>query len=501
MSKLQNLIEKSISVISPKWAVARREEQIKLNYYDSNHKGASRTGSLADWMTPSGDSDVIDTPDLETLRDRCADLNRNSDIAKGAIDTILASTVGVGLKVQSSIDNEFLGISQDEAILYQKKIERIFNNVANSKNSSSTRMSIFGESQDTAFREMLVGGDCFALFPQKNRKNYPYKTCIKLINASKCITPSGSNIGSKIVSGVEMDKGELVAYHFKKANSDLDLNQWETLRIPAFDKNGNKQVHHLLHVSSPNQRRGLPLFSAAIESFKLIIEYTTAELVSAVVSGKFTGFVKTSLADNILRTADDQEADGSPIVKIGNGTMINLERGEDVDFANPGRPNTAYGEFVKQIYRGIGASIGVPYEILMKHFESSYTSARASFLEVWRIYKIYRWRLAVNFCQPFYEAVITEAVLSGELELKGFLTDWNMRQAWLKTVWNGTGMGQINEKIETVAAQLRVANGFSTIKREAIEINGTDADANIKKAKSENEAMIKSGLKKEEKVA
>jgi len=61
---------------------------------------------------------------------------------------------------------------------------------------------------------------------------------------------------------------------------------------------------------------------------------------------------------------------------------------------------------------------------------------------------------------------------------------------YLGATWSGPSAGQINEKVETEAAEKRVENGFSTAEIESANINGTDYATNMRRRKRENQMMI-----------
>lgn len=103
--------------------------------------------------------------------------------------------------------------------------------------------------------------------------------------------------------------------------------------------------------------------------------------------------------------------------------MIGLAPGEKVSSVDPGRPNAAFDPFVMAILRQIGVALEIPFELLVKHFTASYSAARAALLEAWKFFYTQRKWLADNFCQPVYEAWLTEAVLSGRVSAPGFFDD------------------------------------------------------------------------------
>lgn len=173
-----------------------------------------------------------------------------------------------------------------------------------------------------------------------------------------------------------------------------------------------------------------------------------------------------------------------------------MKEGESIETANPGRPNQAFEPFVQAIVKQVGAALQVPYELLIKHFSSSYSASRAALLEAWKAFKTRRAWFADNFCQPIYEEWLHEAVLTGAVNAPGFLEDEEIRTAYCQAAWNGPQPGQLDPVKETQAAVARVEAGFSTRTKEAAEMTGTDFEQNAMIAKRENALILESGLKR-----
>jgi capsid protein len=93
--------------------------------------------------------------------------------------------------------------------------------------------------------------------------------------------------------------------------------------------------------------------------------------------------------------------------------------------------------FVMAIYRQVGVQLELPFEILIKHFQSSYSASRGAILEAWKFFRGRRTWLDTHFCTPVYEAVISEAVARGWLEAPGFFDDPFLRQAYLGVTLDG----------------------------------------------------------------
>ncbi len=482
-----SILDRLIYFISPSAGVKRLQSKLALSYYTNSYEGAStQKKSLKNWFGTLKSADRDDIPSLNILRSRSRDLYRNDPLVTGAIETNIDSVVGAGLRVQAQIDYEYLGLSEDEAIEWEKRAERLFGFWARSVNASADRQKNFYELQQVALASALLSGDVFAILPGIKRNFWDFETAVSLIEADRVCNENNMPDSDDLAGGICINRwGEPIEYHVLKVHPGGYGFSQEWIKIPAWGKSGRRNVIHLFRQVRPGQRRGVPYLAPVIKHLKLLGDYTEAELTAALINGLFTVFLKSA------ESAFDEDNE----LKLGPGAIIGLAGDESIEVADPKRPNSAYDAFVRGIIEQIGVGLNIPYEILMKHFTSSYTAARASFLEAWRAFKTRRAWFVNGFCQPIYEMVITEAVLKGYLDAPGFLEDPLVRAAYLKSTWYGPTPGQINEKVETSAAAQRVQEGFSTREKEAAEMNGTDFFENVRKAKRENKALVASGLK------
>ncbi|GHV19069.1 hypothetical protein FACS18949_06590 [Clostridia bacterium] len=124
-----------------------------------------------------------------------------------------------------------------------------------------------------------------------------------------------------------------------------------------------------------------------------------------------------------------------------------------------------------------------------RNFTSSYSASRGALLEAWKMFKMYRSWLAMDFCQPIYEEWLSEAVSKGRIPAPGFFASPLIRRAYCGAEWNGPAQGQLDPKKEVEAAELRVRSGLSTRSREAMELNGSDFNNNIRQLRQEKKMM------------
>lgn len=499
-----NVVDKIIEFVNPKAGlnrtIARKQTEILNSGY--SHHGASRNkNSLKGWNSYSSTARNDINDNIDDLRERSRDLYMGAPIGTAAIKTMRTNVVGAGLTLKPNIDYKFLGMTKEEAEQWQDAVKREFGYYADSVNCDIMRLNNFYELQQLAFLSQMMNGDVFVLLPVRKNKFFIYDLRIQLIEADMVTTPNQHITNPNISAGVEVVDNEVVAYYIRNCMEDYTYDTSYT-RVEAFGGNsGRKNILHLMNAERVGQTRGVPLLAPVIESLKQLERYTHAELVAAVVGGMFTVFVKqTSSADPIGEAGyDDYDDDEDVNYNMGNGTIVNLGKDEDIEIADPKRPNANFDGFVRSIVKQIGASLEIPYELLMKSFESSYSASRASLLEAWKMFRMHRTWMANDFCQPIYEEWLSEAVAKGRIHAPAFFEDPMVRQAYCKAEWYGASQGQIDPLKEVKASEYRINLGVSTREREAMELTGTEFSSNIEQLKKEDMLMSELGGGKENK--
>jgi lambda family phage portal protein len=470
---------------TPPAAADRRKAYTKAI---SGWLGASRTHpSLAGYTPRNADAREDLSLDLPTMRSRSRDLARNSPIAGGAINAYVSNVVGTGLTMQAAIDGDHLGLSDSAASAWQHATEREFRVWAESRHADITRQQNFYQLQSLAFRSALESGDVFALLPRVRRPGAIYATCVQIIEADRICNPNQTADSRSIISGIEIDQyGAPIRYHIADRHPHSYRNGnpvWAA--VEAYDRDGNPRVIHLMDRRRPGQVRGVPILASVIEPLKQLSRYTEAELQAAVISGAFSVFIR--MDPEAFDSLFDDDTKGSFLGRakgwdgsLGNSSMsgpgkaINLLPGESVEASNPGRPNSDFDPFVQAILRQIGTQLELPFEVLIKHFTSSYSAARAALLDAWRVFRGRREWLAQTFCQPIYEAWLAEAITLGRVKAPGFFDDPSIRAAWCATQWVGDGPGSIDPLKEVGAARERIELGISTLAAESVLHDGID---------------------------
>lgn len=500
--------------------------EVNRKVYDRGYSdaGASHTKrSMKGFKASSGSAKEDIDENNYTLRQRARMLFMASPIASGAIGTMRTHVIGVGMKLNPSVDADVIGISDDEAQELNRKIKREFALWADRKNTcDALQLANFYQLQQLAFSSWLLSGDVFVLKKQTNPTIFsPYGLRLQIVEADRCCTPNVTahdymnwtqaklDNGNWCYDGIEVNSdGAVVAYHFCNQypdSFDISKGPKKWTRVKAFgQKSGLANVIHLTVQERPEQYRGVTFLAHVIEPLLQIRRYTEAEIQAAIIESFFTVFIKTEEdpAENPLNETGTSYEGGPPYddefqndteYEMGPGNVNVLKPGESVEFGDPKRPQSNYDAFVYSVCRQIGASLGVPVDILMQKFDASYSASRAALLEAWETYKMYRSWFIDGFCRVVYEWWMTEAVSSGRISAPGFFLNPITRDAYLKASWVGPAQGQLDPVKELEAQKMQIDNGFTTYEDAAIQVNGSDWYDNMKKLSREKEMMSGSG--------
>lgn len=489
----------------------------KLQLKGYSESGASHTRKALRSYNPASGSAQEDIDfNNQTLRERGRDLFMSAPIATSAIRTITTNAIGTGLQLQPAVDKAILGLTDEEAEAWQKKVKDEFSIWADDKRScDSCGMNTFAKMQNMIMMSQLMSGDCFVLIKSKKPSQLrPYSLRLQVVEADRVRTPSFSIVaqsmtearaenGNLIHDGVEVDKdGLVVAYYFSNRHpGEISLssmeNPFEFVRVKAASqKTGLPNVLHAVMTERPGQYRGVTVLAPVIEELRQLKRFSDAELTAAVIEAFFTAFIKTEAdpMSPVFNETDDPNFETSENdYAMGPGQINIMKPGEDVVFADPKRPSGGFDGFVKAVTTQIGAALGIPQEVLMEQFNSSYSASRAALLEAWKGFRKWRKWFVDDICSPVYEIWMSEAVARGRIEAPGFFTDPLLRKAYLRASWVGPSQGQLDPVKEVTAEILKCSEGFSTHAESTTSLNGGHWDQNIEILKAENRKMGGSG--------
>lgn len=530
-----NLLDRFVSAVAPRAGLNRIYDRARLQALEGSGYITPMSGKRfsRDWHPSENNADQDILPKHSAIRAGSRDLYMNNPIAGAILNRTTTNAVGWGLSVQSRVDRVFLkktlGWKDEKFAEAEYEIERLFSQWGDSPDCDASRHFWFPDQQVLAFFNTLLSGDVFAALPYKRRKfsRSQIDLCVNIIEGDYVSNPHLSADSNRVAGGIEVDgDGEVIRYHFRRPTDRYMLqfgpspaDKWTSL--DAYDsRTGRPQVLHLYHKERPGQRRGVAMLAPLFEEIKQLTRLSKAELDAAIVNSFFTVFVKSgfpeggglgsgyipqltptsvdeSLAQSPNSVVDPNSPEADKVYEMGSGSVVEMDTGEEIQLADPKRPNAQFEPFYVAIVKQLGARTGIPFEVLLLHFAASYSASRGAILEAWKFFRSMRIWLVRYFNTPIYREVITEYVLNGFLDLPGFLEDESYTRAWLGAAWNGISQGQLDPMRETEADCKKIDYTLTTREDVAAKYNEdgvSDWEGILERAAREKISLTDKGL-------
>ena len=372
--------------------------RILASGYSNGGASLTKTAFMGwNWEGADPDSDIVQH--LSILRQRSRQLSMDAPIIAGLYRTLTTNVIGDGLRPEPTPDAEYLGMTAEGVKQFKDQVLRLWESFAeNPTNCDCYRRDNFYELTRLAFRSQLESGDCFITMPLIERRNSQFLRKIQVVEADCVDTPEGQErvqhemLGNDVLGGVEISEwGHVVGYWFytgphKNATYRRSWNT-RTARRPRWifvsaygAETGQPNVLHLMETMRPGQRRGIPLVASTIELALTLDRYMKAEATAAQIQA-FLALIITSQNPDVeagaMREVTDQSATGGDdsLIALGPGIIHHTRPGESVVPVIPTRPSTSFEPFINSVIQQMGPATGMPYEMMVQKFQSSYSAS------------------------------------------------------------------------------------------------------------------------------
>lgn len=448
--------------------------------------------------------------DLPYLRNRSRDLIRNAPLASGARQTVRMGVVGEGLKLYPRVVRGVLERRQGLDVATMERFEQDASELwwawSDSTGCDIERSRKFRALTAQVFTSTWTDGDMLVIRRHAPRRGDILSLKLQLIEGDRLSTPDHLRHDPRIVEGVERDPdGAPIAYYVEDVHPGdrmlrPGVRTWT--RQLAFGPDGARRVLHVRNFSSEDRIgavRGLPSLAPVIVLLKQLSRYSNAELMRNVVASMFTAFIETpmegvagtgGLAPVNPNDPPDQEFE----YKLDTGAVVELEGGKTVSLAAPPGPTATFDPFTQALMRQMGAAINIPFEMLVRHFSSSYSAARAAVNFAYEAFGIMRGWVEDDFVAPVYDWFLYESIHAGLLDAPGYLEDPLVRKAYSNFRLTGPVAPQLDPLKEAVAASERMDSLLSTREEETANVTGGDWGDNLPQLIKERQQIKDGGL-------
>lgn len=396
-----------IAPLSPSWALAReRAAQAFKAHYEAADAGRLRKPRV---IRSSANSEL--QRDGVKLRGLARYQEANFDIAKGALDVLVANIVGAGIqpepqvklkdgKPASELNSELLALFKDWAENPEVTWEMDYYTLQ--------RMVCRSWLRDGEVLTQILAGPVDYL---DHGTVVPYS--LEAIEADYLPFDYTSE-KPRIVQGVELNTwNRPLAYHvYKQHPGDSSAVSGQTKRVPA------GRMIHLKHMLRLHQVRGVSLFASVLNRFDDIKEIDESERVAARVAAAMAGFIKKGTPD--IYTAPEVGADGKPVyrnMELSPGMIFDdLAPGEDVGTITSNRPNNALIPFRDSQLRSAAAGLGPSFSSLARNYNGTYSAQRQELVEGRRHFETLSGYFVRRFAHVVWQGFVQAAIASGKVK-------------------------------------------------------------------------------------
>lgn len=492
-------------------AAGRKHDQ--FSYY----RGAD-TGRIYDWSASRYSADRTLLEDRATLIYRTRERLANDPLLKGAMRKLTENVVGRGTRVESSLDYDRLGISEQQAQDYEALIESewaIWREECDYTGNQARRAS-FEEIQTLQETHGLETGENITIPRYQRRPGYNYRFCLQVLESDRIANPgflkgdqrvgNGSGFaiylenGNTIRDGVEITPaGRIAAIYIANQHPEGiqgAYGQIQYVRVPAVNYLGEANFWMDFVWYRPDATRGEPGFACLISGARQLGDYVGNELTRAEMAALFGVMLKRGygsfdddpeLIDDDYKKGTSEERD-MPQIDLYPGAVRYLEAGDEPVVINPNMPGASFESFTDRLATFLGSPIGLTRELILNTFQGNNFSNTRTSLEACR--RGFRIKQATNFERrvwPAWQRFMDEGVRIGRLPLPGY-DDAERRMLWQYCEYYPESWPYLEPEKDAKAAEKRMAIGVSSLKEEC-GLRGVNWRDNIKQRAKEKKAF------------
>jgi lambda family phage portal protein len=466
-------------------------------------RGGQKKGTLFNWVVNKLNR-WNEAQEREIVSDRAEDLTANHPHATSCIESMSTNIIGTGLNPQAKPRWKRLGISEEQAGIFAESAEWVWGNWC--RRADIGDRLCFQDIQYLAAYSMLMTGEYLILPTMRTYPTWPgdseVRLALQVLSPHRMATPMDLLQNPKIRDGVSLgSNGEPAGYYVatpKTGKMSLYMSSADFTRYPAWI--GHRPgMFHSFHAAAkhPDRVRGVSILAPAMKFFRDLSDYLDFELVGAIVASSFPIFIETSNPYETMAgfPQENPGTDDTRYQEVEPGQVMYGGPHQKPHVLKNDRPGNTFQGFVETVLRAVGASVGMPYEVVAKDFsKTNYSSARAALLEAWRVYQLYRVWMERHLCQPVWRMVMEEAWLRGELALpKGGPDFYEALAEYTHATWIGPPRGHVDPVKEMKANIEGLKNNILTLSDLAAE-QGKDWESQVEQRGRETRKVAEENL-------
>ena len=444
------------------------------------YDGAGTGRLLADWVSMKMHPDDESRYQIDRLRVRARDLERNNPLARNFLRLVSVNVIGPhGVEFDANVkDNS------------GKRNEWVNERIEDAWETFCEHPTLDGKMDMAAMCRLLIKSIARdgEVFVRKWRGDFnAFGFALEPIDPDQVdhlYSRARGRGGNEIRMGVEVDDhGRPIAYWMWNT-PERTFSNYEArkhIRVPA------DEIIHLYDPDRVNQTRGVTWFASVMVAMRMLEGYREAELVASRIAASASMFFEPSAPEG---TPPESGDDGKFTMDIPEaGTANVLPEGYKLAQWHADHPSTAFSAFIKDQIRSIATGLGVSYNGLTSDLESvNYSSMRSGLLverEQWRT--LQRWWIA-QFMAPVYRDWLNSALVVGGVSL-----DSRIATKFYDVRWTARGWPWVDPMKDTEAAVLGIQTGLMS-RTQALAEQGLSYEDMLEDLKDETDTAKIAGV-------
>ncbi|KZK83599.1 Phage portal protein, lambda family [Pseudovibrio sp. Ad13] len=455
---------------------------------------------------------------------RCAGLARdiiqNSGRLKGAVDQVIADTVGSELLLNPKPDLHAAGYDAQETADWCRLVKQRWKRFAWNQAECDMRGKFtLPQLVDCSLRDYITFGEVTGMLDymgSAQRARYGIKAGTKLCLFSPQKLVQDTLEHDRLFQGVYHDEnGRPISYLIEEARN----GQTVKTRYNARDLAGRAQVLHIFDPTCASDVRGISVLASAFRKHIQHEMLEDATLQTAILQTLFAAVLKSELpseeafaaidamqdteagkefkdsfSDYLLSTLD-KSAENS--VHLGSDpTVSHIAPGEDFEIKTAGTPGPHYLPFSGSLGREMARAIGITYGgLTMDYSNATYSSVRMENASIWPVVTRRRERIAAPTYQAVYESWLDEEIGEERIPFKGGYEAYSaLREEASWAQWQGPAKPTADDAKSAKASSTRLENGTSSLAHECSEM-GIDEEELFEQRLSEHRRYLAEGMR------
>lgn len=409
--------ERALSLVSHRLAARSYSGKIAAANLRRSYEGGAKTRLTDGWKSGSTAADTEISAAGAILRDRMRDLVRNNSLAANAVQVLVSSMVGPGIRPRANTGDKAL----------DKQVDELF--ARWSKKCDAHGHTDFHGLVSLAVREMVEGGEVFAIKRPRRKsrlREVPLEIEIREadhLDAGRWSAPSDPSV--RVAQGIEYDQtGRRSAYWMfpdhPGDNSPSFRRNLVSQRVPA------AMVAHLFERQRV-QSRGVPWGTPALRALQDLGDWQLAEMVRKKTEACMVGIVFGEDAAGDTSAAPTlEDAQGNQIEQFEPGMFAYARNGKEIKFNQPSSAGGTREWNVVQMHL-IAAGFRVPYALLTGDLkEANFSSSRVGINEFRRMIDSTQWLTIIPMlCQKIWDWFTEAAWTAGLIPSPDIAVEWS----------------------------------------------------------------------------